>query len=284
MVTNTVTGLFEEEQMSIMLEPISFDVDGGIRGDMTLRGTRYLPEGFSDGGDFPVAVLMHGFGGNRIDFSGFMVRVGRALADSGIVAVAYDRAGHGESDGDFFDTTIEGDIHDALQVISAVRRMPGIDADDLHLVGLSFGAVQSTYLAPLMDVPLRSLTLCSIASSYADEIRGGHLQGQSLDSLETVGYFDFMGVSMGPALIDEAKATDVYEKARGYDGPVLFIHGTDDFIPVEYVERYRDVYGNHMETMIVQGGGHGFGNVEHRRVVMPKIAEFVSGHTLGGAA
>ncbi|MBW3083629.1 alpha/beta hydrolase [Bifidobacterium phasiani] len=270
--------------MNIALEPMSFDVDGGDRGALTLRGTRYLPEGFGADGGHPVAVLMHGFGGNRIDFSGFIVQVGRTLAEHGVVAVAYDRAGHGESDGDFFDTTIAGDVDDALQVIAAVRRMPGVDPNDLHLVGLSFGAVQSTYLAPLLDVPPRSLTLCSTASSYADEIRGGHLQGQPLDSVAATGYFDFMGVAMGPALIDEAKATDVYAKAQGYDGPVLFVHGTEDFIPVDYVERYRDVYGERMETMIVQGGNHGFGNVAHRRAIMPRIAQFVSGHALHAAA
>ncbi len=63
------------------------------------------------------AVLFHGFGGNRIDFSGFVVQMARELASRGLVVVTYDRAGHGESDGTFFDTTVSGDVEDALQVV-----------------------------------------------------------------------------------------------------------------------------------------------------------------------
>lgn len=262
--------------MGITLQPVSFTVDAGARGKLTLRGTAYLPEGFDPSGAVPVAVLMHGFGGDRIDFSCFIVQLGRALAERGVAAVAYDRAGHGESDGEFFDTTIWGDVEDAMQVIDAVRHMDGIDPDNLHLAGLSFGSVIATYLAPRLAAPPRSMALCSIAASYVDEFHAGRLQGKPLDPLYERGYFDFMGMALGPAMAEEAKDGDVYRDARGYDGPVLFIHGTDDFIPVSYVEGYREVYGDMMETMIIDGGEHGFGNVEHRRVAIPRAADFIA--------
>ena len=102
--------------MSVM-EPAVFTVERADGTSLTLRGTRYLPEGFSEDGHSPVAVLFHGFGGNRIDFSGFVVQMARELASRGLVVVTYDRAGHGESDGTFFDTTVSGDVEDALQVV-----------------------------------------------------------------------------------------------------------------------------------------------------------------------
>ena len=60
--------------MSVM-EPTVFTVERADGTSLTLRGTRYLPEGFSEDGHSPVAVLFHGFGGNRIDFSGFVVQM-----------------------------------------------------------------------------------------------------------------------------------------------------------------------------------------------------------------
>lgn len=262
--------------MMIDMKPIAFHIDGGARGPLTLRGTEYLPERFDEHGKAPVALLFHGFGGNRIDFSGFMVQLARELAVRGIVAVTYDRAGHGESDGEFFDTTVTGDVSDALQVVEVVRNLPGCDPDNLHLAGLSLGAVIATWVAPRLAVQPRSITLCSIAASYADEIRGGHLQGCPLSTMDDLGYFDFMGVAMGRAMIDDAVATDPYEQAKGFAGRAKFIHGTADFIPIDYARRYRDVYGERMELLEIQGGDHGFGNVGHRGVVMKSAGDFVA--------
>lgn len=264
----------------IDMEPIEFQVDGGARGPLTLRGTKYQPEDFDQFGKAPVAVLFHGFGGNRIDFSGFIVQMARELASRGLVVVSYDRAGHGESDGSFYDTTVTGDVADALQVVESARNLPGCDPDNLHLAGLSLGAVIATWVAPRLADQPRSIALCSIAASYADEIRGGHLQGRPLNVMNDLGYFDFMGVAMGRAMIDDAVASDPYKQAEGFGGYAKFIHGTNDFIPIEYAHRYRDVYGDRMEFLEIDGGDHGFGNVEHRRMVMRGVGEFITSQAM----
>ena len=260
----------------IGMEPVTFHIDGGDRGRLTLRGTEYLPEGFDEHGSSPVALLFHGFGGNRIDYSGFMVQMARELASRGIVAVTYDRAGHGESDGEFFDTTVTGDVEDALQVVEAVRNLPGCCSNNLHLAGLSLGAVIATWVAPKLAVQPRSITLCSIAASYTDEIRAGRLQGRPWNTIDKIGYFDFMGVAMGRAMIDDALSTDPYKQAEGFNGKAMFFHGTDDFIPIDYARRYRDVYGDRMGLLEIEYGDHGFGNVEHRKTVMKAAGDFIA--------
>lgn len=261
--------------MTIM-EPIAFTVERADGAKLTLRGTRYLPDDFTEMGKAPVAVLFHGFGGNRIDFSGFIVQMARELASRGLVAVTYDRAGHGESDGTFFDTTVSGDVEDALQVVEKARHMNGCDPDNLHFAGLSLGAVICTLLAPKVPGQPKSITLCSTATSYVDEISGGHIQGKPLTAIEEQGYLDFMGVAMGAAMVEDAHHTDPYGMAQGYHGKVLAIHGTKDFIPVDYIRRYSDVYGENMQLKIIKDGDHGFGNVKHREVVMPVLGEFVA--------
>mgnify|MGYP002236846325 CR=1 FL=1 len=78
-----------------------------------------------------------------------------------------------------------------------------------------------------------------------------------------------MGVAMGPAMVEDAGRTDPYGMACGYRGKVLAIHGTKDFIPVDYIRRYEDVYGENMQLKVIEDGDHGFGNVKHREMVMP---------------
>ncbi len=260
----------------INLESVNFTVQREDGERLILRGTQYLPNDFSPEKTYPVVVLLHGFGGNRIDYSGFMVQLARMYASVGVMAITYDRAGHGESDGSFFDTTVTGDVADALQVIAQVRQLPGCDPDNLHLAGLSLGAVIATFCAPQVQAQPKSITLFSIAASYADEIRGGTLQGQPLHVMDEQGYFDFMGVAMGGAMVDDAVSTDPYKRAQGFEGKVKIIHGSHDFIPISYAEKYREVYGDSMNFLKITDGNHGFGNVKHREMAFQAAREFIA--------
>jgi hypothetical protein len=63
---------------------------------------------------------------------GFVVHMSRLLEGSGIASVRFDLSGHGESDGDFLDVTITGEIAEARSVVQAVRTLdfadlPGAD-------------------------------------------------------------------------------------------------------------------------------------------------------------
>lgn len=133
-----------------------------------------------------------------------------------------------------------------------------------------------TLLAPKVSGQPKSIALCSTATSYVDEIAGGHIQGKPLSAIEEQGYLDFMGVAMGPAMVEDAGRTDPYGMACGYRGKVLAIHGTKDFIPVDYIRRYEDVYGENMQLKVIEDGDHGFGNVKHREMVMPALGDFVA--------
>ena len=254
--------------MSIQ-HPFEATVDG-----LHLRGTCYLPEGV--GPFFPTAILFHGFGSCRIEVSGAFVALARQLAASGVAVVAYDRAGHGESDGEFFDTSISCDIRHAHAVIETIARLGFVDAARLHLVGISLGACVAAVLAAESPLPVASLTLWSVAGLFVDEISSGFLQGRSLASLETQGYFDFMGMRMGPAMRDDALRFDLYGRVATYAGPVLIMHGDADFVPVRYAERLRDVFGPTSRLEVVAGADHGWAQVPHRELVIARTVEFIT--------
>jgi pimeloyl-ACP methyl ester carboxylesterase len=253
-----------------------------VRG-LTLRGSQHLAEG---AGPRPTAVLMHGFGGSRVETTGVFVALARRLAAEGIGVVAYDRAGHGESDGEFLDTTVTGDVADARQVLDAVRALPEVDADDVHLVGMSLGAVVASVVAAEEGAGIRSLAMWSTAAVFVDDIRAGTIQGRSLASLDADGWFDFAGMRMGPAMRDDALGFDPYARAAGYRGPALLLHGTDDFVPVDYARRYLepDALGDRAELVVVEGADHGWAQLPQRDEVIARTVGFVRAHAAGGTA
>ncbi|MFT2752547.1 alpha/beta hydrolase family protein [Clavibacter sp. Sh2088] len=268
--------------------------DARVRG-LVLRGSQHLPEAT---GPRPTAVLMHGFGGSRVETTGVFVALARRLAAAGIGVVAYDRAGHGESDGEFLDTTVTGDAADARLVLDAVRALPEVDAADLHLVGMSLGAVIASVVAAEEGAAgegaagegagsgIRSLAMWSTAAVFVDDIRAGTIQGRSLAPLDAVGWFDFAGQRMGPAMRDDALAFDPYARAAGYRGPALLLHGTDDFVPVDYARRYTapDVLGDRAELRVVEGADHGWAQLPQRDEVIERTVAFVRAHAAGGDA
>ncbi len=252
------------------LAPFETTVDG-----LVLRGTLRTPTGT---GPFPTAVLCHGFGGSRGDGGRFLVDVARALADRGVATLAYDRAGHGESDGEFFGTHVTQDVAHALRVLDAVAALDVVDADDLHLAGISLGAVVASCTAAATALPVRSLTMWSTAAVFVDDIRSGQIQGMSLDTLDTLGYFDFHGQRMGRAMVDDALTFDPYARAAAYRGPALLMHGTADFVPVRYAQGYLDVLAPGTELEVVEGADHGWSTVPHRELVASRTAGFVESH------
>ncbi len=198
--------------------------------------------------------------------------------------VAFDRAGHGESDGEFFDTTVTRDVEDSVRVLDAVAALPGVDAEDLHLVGMSLGAVVASVVAADRPAGVRSVTMWSTAAVFADEVRGGTLQGRPLDVLDGQGFFDFLGQRLGPALREDARGWDPWARAAGWGGPTLLLHGTEDFVPLACARRYLDddVLGDRAELVVVEGADHGWAQLPQRDTVVAATVDFTTRHARGG--
>lgn len=251
-----------------VIRPFQTTVDG-----LRLRGIHYSLSRHQPG---PTAALFHGFGNSRVETTCMFVTLARRLVANGIGVIAYDRAGHGESDGEFFDTSVSLDVRQAHHVLAAIADLDTVDAGNLHLVGMSLGSVIASVVAAESAMPLRSLTMWSTAAVFADEIRSGFLQGRSLGTLDSEGYFDFLGMRMGPALRDDAESFDVYGRASTYAGPVRLIHGTADFVPLSYAERYLQVYGEKAELIVVQGADHGWAQLPQRELAISHTVDFIS--------
>ncbi|WP_158847727.1 alpha/beta hydrolase family protein [Saccharothrix deserti] len=232
-------------------------------GGLTLRSTVHIPDGPA-GTRWPVVVFIHGFTSNRFELPSF-VGMSRLLEANGIASVRVDLSGHGESDGDFFDVTITGEIAEARSVVRAVRTSDFADVDRLGLVGMSMGGVVAGIVAA-EEPGIRALCLWSPAAVAPSEIGSGYLKGRAIAAeMEEKGYFDADGYRVSPALVEDIAGLDVYGRSAAHTGPVRIIHGDkDDIAPVEYAHRYLDHYDGNAEVEVVPGADHAWGTVPHR--------------------
>src|SRR6266568_7542966 len=124
-----------------------------------LRGMLHFP-GVSLGRRrrVPGVVFFHGFTGDRMESHWIFVKCARALAKAGIASLRFDFYGSGESEGEFRDASLLGEIADARAAVNFFR-WQGIDAERLGMLGLSLGGVIAAILAP--DCDARALVLWS---------------------------------------------------------------------------------------------------------------------------
>ena len=103
----------------------------------TMVGTLALPEGEPA----PVVLLFHGFTGTRDELripgteEGVFSRTARLLAEAGYASLRVDFIGSGESEGDFADTTFEGQVADGLAALAFAQGDARVKGDELRIIG-----------------------------------------------------------------------------------------------------------------------------------------------------
>jgi pimeloyl-ACP methyl ester carboxylesterase len=245
---------------------------------LTLRSTIHVPE-VPPGARWPVVVLIHGFSSNRLEAGSMFVRISRLLEASGIASVRFDLSGHGESDGDFFDVTITGEIAEARSVVRTVRAFDFADPARIALIGMSMGGVVAAIVAA-EEPAIRALCLWSPAAVAPFEVGSGYLKGRNIAAqLNQQGYFDADSHRVSPALVEDIANLDVYGRARSYTGPVRIIHGDkDDIAPIAYARRYLDHYEGNAELEVVPGADHAWSTVPSRTRLHQSTLEFLRQH------
>ena len=100
-------------------------------GEEILRGSLFIPQG---NGPFPGVVFYHGRGSNRANYFG----MSESLVQKGIMALAFDFRGCGESDGEFRNQTHKMGIEDGKAALEFLLTQ-NVDRQRIGIQGTSFG-------------------------------------------------------------------------------------------------------------------------------------------------
>jgi pimeloyl-ACP methyl ester carboxylesterase len=244
-----------------------------------MRGMLHLPERPAFSPPWPAVALLHGFTGSRMEARFLFVSFSRLLARQGIASARFDFMGSGESDGEFQDMTLSGEIADAGAILDWLGRVRGVDGRRLLLLGLSAGGTVAGCLAGDRGGEVRGLVLWSPAGEISERIREKReaLPQEARSSAPTDrDPMDYGGLRIGQRYLSDAAELQVLRRSSAYPGPVLVAFGTaDPVVPPEVARRYGQLYGPRVRLVPIQGAGHVFESAAWREQLFRSSLEFI---------
>lgn len=240
---------------------------------LTLRGMEHVPTDVA--GPVPAAVFYHGFTGTKLEPHRFFLKACRALEKVGIASFRFDFLGSGESDGNFEDMTLHTELNEASAILDMVRQDPRIDAQHVFLVGLSMGGLVASLLAGDRPDDVQGLVLLAPAGNMPEIIHHAIAQQEVVEGQEI---FDYDGDLVGKGFVQSLHNLAVYERAAGYLGPVLLVHGTkDEAVPFQVSHQYQQqAYGERAVLRILEGADHTFNSTPWEQEVIGSIRDFLT--------
>lgn len=212
------------------------------------------------GPPWPVAMLVHGFTGNRIGRSYHFVDIGRALAQRGIACVRFDQAGCGESTGDHTAVSLLSIERDCTSVHEWLASDGRFDLDRLGIIGASMGSFGGV----AVDARFGSRCIALLAPVFdLGELVEGKTAGHDVaGALATIGFVPFRGLRLGQKYFEHLRFLDMREMMTSGRSPVLILHtDEDETVEVSHGRRIADVCkdaGRLCEMPAMKGFTHDF--------------------------
>ena len=245
------------------------------RAGKTLRGVLHLPA-YPLSQTSPGVLLFHGFTGNRMESHWMFVKCSRALAREGIASLRFDFFGSGESDGEFRQMTLSGEIADGRAAVAFMRKQKGVDPDRLGLIGLSLGGAVAATLA--RGINAKALVLWSAVAHTA---RLGELMKKKIRRIPNKpGAFEYDARELHPRLMEDVLKVEPIRHLVRYRGPTLVIHPeNDESVPISHARDFFQAAGSGTkEIAIIAGADHVFTAVPWEQEVIQRTTQWFGRH------
>ncbi len=243
----------------------------------TLRGMLHLPSAALKLPS-PAVVLFHGFTGNRMESHWMFVKCSRALEQAGVASLRFDFYGSGESDGEFREMTLRGEIADGRTAVAFLREQKGIDPERVGLLGLSLGGAVAAALAA--SVKAKALVLWSAVAHTA------RLRELIKESTKRIpgksGAVEFDAREISPRLIEDILKVEPIRHLARYKGPTLIIHPEkDEHVPVSHAHDFFHAAGaDAKELAIIAGADHVYTSIRWEQEVIARTVQWFGHHLL----
>jgi uncharacterized protein len=237
----------------------------------TLRGALHLPAADTPT-PVPAVVLFHGFTGNRMESHWMFVKCSRALAFAGLASLRFDFYGSGESDGEFRQMTLSGQLDDGRAAAAFLRKQKLIDPERIGLLGLSLGGTVAACLAPTLKA--KALVLWS---AVAHTGRMGELIKRKARKIPgKPGAFEYDARELHPRLMEDVLKVDPIRHIVRYKGPTLIIHPEmDELVPVSHARDFYHAAGSSTKDLAIIGGAdHVFTAIPWENEVIARTARW----------
>ncbi len=220
----------------------------------------------------PAVAFFHGFTGTKVEPHRIFVKTARELAAIGFYVLRFDFRGSGDSEGDFSEMTIGGEVSDAVKSIDVLTAMPGVDADRIGILGLSMGGCVAAFVSG-QDARVKSTVMWAPLSDDPPDRKNEILErAKSTPTPEEIALANPNIV--GKAFYEELSEISPSAAIQAFTGALLVIHGSaDDVVPVSHGKRYYELMRGRdapTELEIIDQGDHTFNTVASEQAVIAK--------------
>jgi hypothetical protein len=189
-----------------------------------LAATLQVPE-MKQGAKVPLVIIMHGLGSDKDNM--LFAALADSLQENGIASLRFDFNSHGKSEGNIVDMDFNNLQADAEKVLNYARKLDFVSS--ISLAGHSMGGVIASMVAGREGTnKIKSVVLFAPAVAIQDDAQRGEFSGFKFDPNNIPATFEVMGHTMGGKWLKTAQTLNILETAKGYQGKLYVIHGTED--------------------------------------------------------
>lgn len=246
---------------------------------LTLRGVLHKPDCCDS--KVPAVIMYHGFCDDRNEINFVHTELSRKLCAHGIACFRFDFAGSGESDGLFEDMTVSSEVEDGIAILDYVKSLDFIDTDRIALHGLSLGGCVASIVAGKRKDDVCALSMWCPAPDVVYNMRNKVICGQDVSDIEERGCADVEGLKLGVNFYYDSLELDPFAIAANFDKNVNLVHGDADITASpECSVKYKEIFGDRAQLLIVPGAEHRFKSFEYRAARMDSAEQFLTSELL----
>jgi uncharacterized protein len=237
-----------------------------------LRGMIHRPDAAKPRTGWPVVIFFHGFTGDRMESHWIFIKCARALSGAGIASLRFDFYGSGESEGSFYEATLQSEIADARATVRFMQQQKSFDMGRLGLCGLSLGGCVAACTAHTARA--KALVLWSAVAHPAI------LQDLSMElgkpSPDHPCAFEYDARVVSARFMEDAVKVDPLSAIRRFSKPTLILHpGNDSSVPQSHArDFFQASQAKIKEKVIVPGADHTFTSVAWESEVIERTLKW----------
>lgn len=205
-------------------------------------------------------ILCHGMTVTKEE-GGIFTELAQRLAKEGFAVLRFDFRSHGESEGDYNDFTVSGEIKD---VKAAHKLMKSKGYNKFGILAASFGGGPTTYFVS-RHPEIKVFVLWNPVIDYDMILKPKLLwprQKFNQDKMKELNKKGFIEVGsrkfkIGKPFFKEIRRLKPYNELKKIKTKILFVHGNKDtHVPYPDSVKYSKMIGAKLET--IKGADHGF--------------------------
>lgn len=232
----------------------------------------------------PAVVVCPGFAGTKCGKYRLFVSLGVALAKQGIALLRFDYRGSGDSEGEFSEATLEGEVSDTLTCINFLAQDAQIDPSRLGLLGRSFGGIIAA-LAARRHSAIKSLALWApvfLSDPWLPlwQLYQAHVRREKIEDKQGTQALEHMATGHLPShlFFQQFFQLDIAQEWRALAHvPLLHLHGAhDSLVKEEHLQAYQNarIEAQQSRFVTLQASDHDFSDPRDRALALSETVQW----------